>query len=187
MLVHLNSPWVPRNLGGPQLVDARHLPRYWATVWTAVSLGALAYSTQVQKLRYLENFYAYADELKGFGTLDKVIGDLDMDALSELLEGFFITLRNRPAGTASDEVQWQAVYAFVKDIVTWIAKGATHPGFVLMEKRFQRLDTLYHQFHVQKSKRANVLRALPARVVETLYNLLDPSSDANPFEREKTR
>lgn len=152
-----------------------------------MSLGALAHNTQLQKLRHVENFYAYADELRRPGALDDAIGTMDMDALADFLEGFFITLRNRPNRTASDEVQWQTAYNFAKDTVTWLAKGATHPSFAQMEKRYLRLATLYQQLHVQRSKRADVLRALPARVVETLYHLLDPCSETNPFNREKTR
>ena len=48
-------------------------------------------NTQIQKLRYVENFYTYADEVKRPGALENAIGNLDMDALAGLLEGFFVT------------------------------------------------------------------------------------------------
>lgn len=189
MLRLLNDPQVPNSLRGALIVDDRYrLPRYWVNVWTSMSSSELAASTQIKRLRYVENLYAHADSLFGTSSLDDALGDLDDVRLAEILESWFISIRNQAYVGSADETRWRTGLSFVTAIVTWLSK-TTLPTDRLrhIEGRLHRLSNLYGQLHVRKSKHASQLRSLPANVVEVLYEMLDPASDTNPFPRTHTR
>jgi hypothetical protein len=96
MIIQLDNSQVPPTLRGPVLVDAFGLPRYWAGVWSTVTTAALASSTHLKKLRYLDSLYRHADELLGFGALDNALATLDSPVLGKILESWFISIRNKP-------------------------------------------------------------------------------------------
>lgn len=189
MLRLLNDPAVPTSLRGPLLVDDRSkLPRYWANVWASMSSAELAASTQIKRLRYVENLYAHADSLFGTGSLDDALGDLDDVRLAEILESWFISIRNQASVGSADETRWRTGLSFVTAIVTWLSKTTLSTDQLRhIESRLHRLSTLYGQLHVRKSKHASQIRSLPASVVEVLYEMLDPASATNPFPRTHTR
>jgi len=56
----------------------------------------LADSTRLKKLRYLDNLYQHADELWGCGSLDDALASLDDGRLGQILESWFISIRNKP-------------------------------------------------------------------------------------------
>src|ERR1700684_3446879 len=87
---------VPIALHGPLLTDQSGLPRYWSTIWSAVSSGQLAASTHTKKLRYIEDLYAHADRLLGKHALDDALASLNETALAEIVESWFVSLRNCP-------------------------------------------------------------------------------------------
>ncbi len=152
-----------------------------------MALGGAALNTKILKLRYLEEFYAYADSVHGPLVLDNALAKLDTDKLAELLEGYFITLKNKPVRTTGDEARWKTIHEFVTTVVTWQSRGNPQSALVKAAKRFLHLDNLYKQLHVQRPRKQDLLRALPANVVAALYEMLDPVSATNPFRREKTR
>jgi hypothetical protein len=140
MLKLLMLPSLPLPLREVYLVDGLHLPRYWATVWSAMSLGELSHNTRVMKLRYVEDLYVYADSMGGPGFFDDALASLDVNVLSNHLEGFFIGLRNKSNRTAADETRWNTVYGFISDVVAWISKGAlTQDSFAKVLKRLQHI------------------------------------------------
>lgn len=63
----------------------RGLPRYWAAVWSTATAVALADSTRLKKLRYLDSLYQRADELHDCGTLGGALASLDDRSLSPKL------------------------------------------------------------------------------------------------------
>lgn len=178
---------IPLGLRESILVDSYGLPRYWATVWSSLSLGHLSHNTRLMKLRYVEDAYLFADELLGFGALDDALGFQNVEKVAGILEGFFISLRNKATRTTSDEARWRTVYDFVSSVLSWQSRGGLHGALSETSKKLRHLNGLYKQLHVQSSKRQEMLRALPANVVEVLYEMLDPTSSTNPFKREKTR
>ncbi len=93
------NPLVPVALHGPLLTDQSGLPRYWSTIWSVVSSGQLAASTHTKKLRYIEDLYAHADRLLGKHALDDALGSLNETALAEILESWFVSIRNRSTVT----------------------------------------------------------------------------------------
>lgn len=187
MLVQLSDSLIPQSLSGPVLLDSHGLPRYWATVWSTASAGPLANSTHLKKLRHIGNLYQHADEIYGCGTLDNALGTLNDQVLAEVLESWFISIRNQPKTSGADETRWQNGFGFVTAVVTWIAKSDADKRLRHMESRLQQLSILYSQFRVSKRSSPETIRSLPASTVEALYNTLDPESKQNPFPRMQTR
>lgn len=189
MLYLLTDPLVPASLRGALLVDdVQRLPRYWAGVWALMSNQDLAASSQVKKLRYVENLYGHADRLFGSHSLDDALGSLSDVVLADILESWFISIRNQPSVGQADEARWRAGLGFVMSVVTWLSK-TTLPTDRLrqIEERLHRLSHLYGQLHIRQSRHTSQVRSLPASVVQALYEMLDPSSIANPFPRIHTR
>lgn len=187
MIIQLDDSQIPQSLRGPILVDSKGLPRYWATVWSAVTTGALADSTHLKKLRYLDNLYLHADQLRSTGTLDDALTSVDDGALGQILESWFISIRNKPQTTPADETRWQVGFNFVRSVVSWIAKSDSNRAMQQIEIRLHQLSVLYGQFRVKKRNAPEIVRSLPASTVEALYELLDPESPNNPFPQLRTR
>jgi integrase len=57
----------------------------------------------------------------------------------------------------------------------------------MIEARLNRLGMLYQQLHIGKKRSQDILRALPAVVIEALYEMLDPTASHNPFRGEKSK
>ncbi|WP_224082973.1 tyrosine-type recombinase/integrase, partial [Cupriavidus laharis] len=186
MFVQVSAVAVPRALQGVALVDSNHMPRYWAAVWLVIAGAQWATSTQAMRLRYIENLYEHADRSFQTNALDDALSDLDDSRLADILESWFVSLRNQPVATRSNEARWQTGLAFVTSVVTWLSKSAD-AKMRQIEARIHRLSTLYRQLHIRQGARSETVRSLPSSVVESLYQILDPESDANPFQRAHTR
>lgn len=189
MLQQLADNHVPGLLQGPLLVDGKHgIPRYWVAVWTLMEGSHLAKSSLIKKLRYIESLYAHADRLFGSSSLDDALGSVDDALLSEILESWFVSIKNQPIVGPSDEARWRTGLSFVESIVTRLSKVALPLDRLhQMDARLHRLSHLYGQLHVRRGRRATHVRSLPASVVEALYVILEPSSTSNPFPRQRTR
>ncbi|WP_246606482.1 site-specific integrase [Novilysobacter antarcticus] len=189
MLTLLQDPQLPSSLRGALIVDDEHkLPRYWASVWDLMSSSELAESSRIKRLRHVENLYSHADRMFGAHALDDALGGLDDVRLAEILESWFVSIRNQAIVSSADELRWRTGFSFVSSVVTWLSKS-TLPTDRLkqIESRLHRLSHLYGQLHVRKPRQMSQLRSLPASVVEALYEMLDPSSASNPFSRTHTR
>jgi hypothetical protein len=125
LLQQIYNPLVPVALHGPLLSDQSGRPRYWSAIWSVVSSGQLAASTHTKKLRYIEDLYAHADRLLGKHALDDALRSLNETALAGILESWFVSIRNRPNTTRSDEKRWQTGLAFVTSTVTWLSTSGT--------------------------------------------------------------
>jgi hypothetical protein len=171
------------------LLDGIGLPRYWAAVWSTMLSSELAASTHTKKLRYLENLYQHVARLGvGPNALDDALGTLNDEALADILETWFVSIRNQPVVTGADEKRWQTGLEFVLSVVAWISKSeANDDRMRRIEARLHRLAALYRQLHVRRDNSVDTVRSLPASTVEALYRLLDPDSHHNPFTRAPTR
>lgn len=186
--LQFSSPEIPESLRLPVLTGQSGIPRYWVTVWSTLSLHDLAPSTAAKKLRYLEALYVYADHVYGPGSLDEAIGGMHMDLLGGMLEGYFVTLRNRLVVTGETEFQWQTGLKFVMDTLQRVGKsGAMQGKLAKTQTKLLRMDTLYGQLRIQKTRRPDMLRSLPAAVVEHLHDVLEPGHPDNPFIKESTK
>jgi integrase len=186
MFTQLGLAAVPRALRGPVLLDERHIPRFWAAVWITMAGSELASGTLTKRLRQIESLYAHADETAGEGALDDALGDLDFDRLGDILQSWFVRLRNQPTVSNATELRWRTGFDFVRTVTTWLAKGPRSKSQAV-EARLQRLATLYAQLHIRRDRQSESVRSLPSAVLETLYETLDPESATNPFKQERTR
>jgi integrase len=187
MLIYINNAALPPNLHEPCLVDKNHIPRFWAIVWSSFHLNDAALNTKIKKLSYIENLYIFADNLLGPGALDKAVASANIESLSQILEGFFMSIRNKQYRSNADEARWKTAFNFVHTIISKITFNSNGEIFTELMKRLNRIGNSYQQLHIQRSKQTVSLRALPANVVAALYEMLDPESKTNPFKREKTR
>jgi integrase len=163
------------------LADQLAIPRFWAAVWAALLPGDLAPSTVSKHLSDVESLYRYADELLGYGGLDKALASLNVEALSQALEGYFLFLRNRPNATAVSETRWQVVSRFTTDILTRLGRtDPPHPKLADLETKLARIEAVFSNLRVGSRRMPEPTRSLPAEV-EALYELLDPASSTNPF------
>jgi len=131
MIIHVADALTPPNLHGPVLIDAHGLPRYWACVWFTALAGGLADSTHLKKLRYIGNLYQHADELYGRHALDDALGALNDRTLADILESWFISIRNQLDTSEGDEKRWQTGFGFVTSIVTLLAKNDANTFYVV--------------------------------------------------------
>lgn len=58
--------------------------------------GSLAESTFKQQLSNIEAIYRHVDDNRRSGFLDDALGNQNLSLLEELLEAYFVTLRNVP-------------------------------------------------------------------------------------------
>lgn len=188
MLKHLWDDCIPPVLREPALFDPNGLPRYWATIWSLYQTADWASATKRKQLSYVEALYQFADNHNGLGALDDAIGRVDMDTLGEILEAYFISLRNKPNVTESAQLRWHTAYQFVSDTIIRLSKSNLPIAHLQsIQARLDRLELLYAQLRIGRKRSQDILRALPAVVVEALYEMLDPVSEQNPFRDAQSR
>jgi len=188
LLKHLALPETPPQLYGPILVDSMGLPRYWATIWSAFNSADLASTTREKQMRYIEGLYSFADSLKGCGFLDAAIARVDLAKIGEILEAYFVSIQNQPVINSSAHAKWQTAFEFIRLTLLRLSKGnSSFNELRELEARLNRLNLLYQQLKIKRQARPDVIRSLPACVVEALYMMLDPASPTNPFRNERTK
>jgi integrase len=123
----------------------------------------------------------------GKDRLDEMIAALDFEGLESALGGFLSVLRNDGAIHGVDRNQtWVTALAFVSDIVSHLALSA-EDQLADVQAKLLRLERLYGQISLSKPRPPAPIRALPAVVVEELYQLFDPASPDNPFRTPALR
>jgi integrase len=188
MLLNQRNRGTPPVLRGPALFEANGLPRFWPAVWSSFFPGHLAQSTLKKQLAALERFYVFTDELFGSGELDAALAAFDVVLIGHALEAYFLSLRNNPCLGPSSEDSWQTMLRFLREILTRMARsGSSLPFQHELQARLMRLEGVDGQLHVSKRRRVERVRSLPAAVIESLYELLDPSAPGNPFRKGDAR
>lgn len=182
--VRLRHPAIPPALTGWTLLDAYGRPRYWAAVWAAMDGARLQNATLAEHLRAIEALYLSVESQTGSDCLDRLIAELDFDGLESALESHFVSQRNRAMQSASTAQNWRIAVAFVSTCVNRLAKSADQ-RVGNIHSRLLRLDQLYTALQMPRAKRPETVRALPAAVVEDLYEVLTPFSPRNPFRTER--
>jgi hypothetical protein len=110
--------------GGPMLINALGVPRYWATVWASFLPADLAPSTLGKKLIHLDSFYRQSDHSLGLGGLDDALADINVEALCSALEAYFLSLRSPSAVTPATEERWQTALQFVIETVPRLTRSS---------------------------------------------------------------
>src|SRR6478672_2440114 len=150
----------PPEFRSPTLLDDLGLPRYWAYVWASFLPADLAPSIIAKKLNHLETFYQHADELLAPRRLDDAMADVDVEALSNALDGFFLTLRNRPSITPVCEERWQTALQFVLEIVQRLTRNHLAQHLDELHGRYMRLELLHSKLRIGRRRRPEQVRSL---------------------------
>jgi integrase len=171
------------------VTDDYGLPRFWATAWEALHSGGLSDSTLSAKLLAVDRFYRSVQEQTGRDCLDHLLADGDFNCLEACLEGFLVPLNNAAAMSGGDRsADWSSALGFVCDILERRSRcPAVTEVADLMEARLLRLDRQMKSLRVDRKAKPKAPRALPASVVEDLYQVADPASARNPFRSEGQR
>lgn len=185
--IRLRHAELPESLIGWIAVNDLGVPRLWATVWADILLCRVAETTRGSYLAAVEKLYQSAAEQAGKDCLDAIVGALDFDELEAVLGGFLAKLRNESAIEGIDREQtWQTALRFVSDIMNHIGR-ADGAGFADVQARLLRLNVLYGQLAPKADRPPAPIRALPALVIEDLYEIFSPGSARNPFRSESAR
>jgi len=188
LLKHIWCHQIPHVLREPALFDEGGLPRYWATVWSMYYTSDLASSSKRKVLGHVEALYQFSETLHGPGILDDALFSVDIEKLGELLEAYFVSIRNLPNINEAAQLKWQAAYRFVSDIILRLSKSNLPISQLqLIKGRLDHLGQLYSQLRIGKKRTQDILRALPSIVVEALFELLDPAAPGNPFRDTTSR
>lgn len=179
--IKLRNPSIPKSTKGWLLVDDLGLPRFWATVWADVLKANMGLTTRGHHLYAVERFYQATDRQFGPGALDRILSELDMSMLESALSGFLASLRNNGSLRGVNNNQaWESARSFVADIVSHLSASSAG-DYSKIHSRLLRLDRLYSQVSPAKPNPPAAIRALPATVVEDLYEIFSPTSSRNPF------
>lgn len=188
MLKQITLADIPSKLHGPILIDSLGLPRYWATIWSLYNTADLATSTRQKQMLYIEGIYQFADSLWGHGFLDMAITKVDIGSIGELLEAYFISIQNQPTINSSAHAKWHSAFEFIRLTLLRLSKGSnSFSELKALEARVNRLNLLYQQLKIKRQPSPDIIRSLPASVVEALYVMLDPTSPTNPFRNTRTK
>jgi integrase len=168
---------------GYVLTDDTGMPRYWAAAWCLLIGGSLAESSLKHRLSNIEALYKYSELDHPVGFLDDALSDQNLPVLEELLESYFVTLRNVPEVGATAEQRWREAVAFTREISERLSKTPElSERFADLGIRLERLDRLYGQLRMTRRTTPNFVRALPASVMSELYDAVIPGSRSNPFK-----
>ena len=77
----------------------------------------LAASTKRKLLSHIEALYQFSEKLRGPGILDDALWRADLEMLGELLEAYFMSIRNMPTINEAAQLKWQTAFRFVSDII----------------------------------------------------------------------
>jgi len=185
--VTLRSPILPPTLVGSVPVRRSGVPRFWASLWLDIIKGSLEPSTKKRHALALDRLYQAAERQRGSDCLDRLLANIEIDAIESVLVGFLAELRNEATIDGIDRSSmWATALSFVTDI---LHHGGTSAGAQAhrIEARLLRLDTMYSQLAPNPVRAAPPIRALPPVVIEDLYAIFDPSSHRNPFKTDALR
>mgnify|MGYP003603229206 CR=1 FL=1 len=179
--INLRNTMIPQSTKGWLLIDDLSLPRYWATLWADVLRAHLAQTTRGAHLYAIERLYQITDLKIGMGSLDRMLFELDMPSIETALTTFLSTLRNDGNRRGINNNQaWASATSFVSDIVSHLSVSS-EPHYGNIQSRLLRLDRLYSQVSPTRPRPPAGIRALPASVVEDLFEIFSPESKRNPF------
>lgn len=164
-------------------------PRYWAAVWASFDGANLAESTLKRGLNAIDGLYQSVKAQTGEDKLDQLISELNFEVIEPCIAGFFIQITNEAAQSRFDVSQrWATAFGFLKNTLDRLVQSSPEVHRIEeMHASLLRLERLHSSLRPLKKKRPLTLRALPAVVIEDLYDIIEPSSPRNPFRTERGR
>lgn len=170
----------------PVLVDGCGLPRYWSTVWTLFHGSSFALSTLGTKLEHIDALYRHAESMRC--NLDDALADLNLECLGNILEAFFVHLRNVPRPTASSVRRWDTAFSFVRTTCLLLEKNPVVGRTMAdIQARIFRLNNLYLGLRPFRRRYDRRPRAIPRAVVMELLEMVQPGHPKNPFREPTTQ
>ncbi len=183
----LRHPSLPPSLAGWTLTNRHGRPRYWPTIWVEMAHAHASNRTRQVHLGALDRLYASAEAQLGTDRLDHALAAGDFHVLENVLAGFLGKLRNDGLISGADRSgAWRTVVTFVGDVMR-LHGTSTSAELSEMESGLRRLERLYGQLSPTPASTRTPLRALPAVVIEDLWQQFDPTSTRNPFRNPALR
>ncbi|NHZ91058.1 tyrosine-type recombinase/integrase [Massilia sp. CCM 8733] len=173
---------------GYVLTDQTGWPRFWSTAWSLLAGAGLAPATLKKRLLHIDDFYAHVESTLPPTHLDDALNTLKFEQIEDLLESYFVSLRNVSKVSSSIGERWRTNLNFCRDISERLARSdATGARFADIAVRLERLERLYGQLRPPKPQTVTFVRALPAAVLEELYSNVVPGAEKNPFPNPTTQ
>jgi len=187
MPVHVSKNLRVSCFDGPICVRQSGLPRYWSVIWIDVIKASRGATTKRRYIVALHQLYESVHRQHGNDCLDRLISDLDFDAIEHCLIGFLAQLRNAAAVAGVDRTSiWKSALSFVTDIIRLSGRDSGRQ-IAEIEANLLRLDALFRTIAPNGKRKSPSVRALPASVIEELYEIFKPDSLRNPFKTEELR
>lgn len=173
---------------GHVLTDETGWPRFWSTAWSLLAGAGLAPATLKKRLLHIDDFYTHVESTLPRTHLDDALNTLEFAQVENLLESYFISLRNVSKVSSTIGERWRTNLNFCRDISERLSRSdATGSRFADITVRLERLDRLYGQLRPPRPQTVTFVRALPAAVLEELYSNVIPGADKNPFANPTTQ
>ena len=139
--------------------------------------GPFEPSTKQRHLDAVSRLYEAAERQRGTDCLDRLLADLDFDAIEDVLAGFLAQIRNESAIKSVDRSRtWDSALLFVTDILRY-GGSAAGTRAIAIQTRLQRLERLYSVLSPNPVRTSPLIRALPPVVIDDLYAIFDPTSN----------
>ncbi|WP_133244705.1 hypothetical protein [Caulobacter radicis] len=176
----LGAQQLPAILTGPVVTDALGIPRYAATIWIDFLHGDLAPQTRATYRRAAAALYDHAEQCAPAVDLDLALLSPDLSEIERVLSAFLLSLQIR-SGIATSS-QWRLARSFVFDFLRFSEVNTD-----TMRKRLLEIEQRFRRLRPQAPRPPAPVRALPAEVVEDLYDIFHPGSERNPYRTEPIR
>lgn len=190
-VVRLDGSEIPPSLRGLLLVDEFGVPRFWSAFWQLKHGAAFADTTLRRHLAAIERLYAYAWHTQRV-RLDRVLTNVDLGGLSDVLRGFHAALSNSSALTGkSTQQSWSGALLFVRTMVDHLAPSHSQHVENLVAEATRQTALLASLAPTMRKKAPRRIRALPHIVVDELLAAAKPDEareahdrNLNPFRDE---
>lgn len=184
--VQLRNKLVPPSLRGSVACDVRLIPRYWLTIYADGYRAHYAKSTNSNTLSVLSALYETASDVSQTD-LDVALTQADYQQLSSILSAHLQRLSNASKQKRVDRTKaWSQCINFVQEVLKQIG-AADAPRWEQVQHSLQKIAQTMGQLSPARQKAPAPIRALPAVVLDELYQIFDPKNDRNPFRSEKEK
>ncbi len=176
----ITSNDVPAHLRGPVAVSQFNLPRFWPTIYCDVFKADRKLSTLSRILRAIDNLYRFGDGMMPAHDPDRLLTQLDISGLKNLMAGYLSHLRSTAAiGSVGAEQSWRAAFDFVYDVLKIL--GISGFDAKRLHVELHELKALYGQLSPCRPSQRRHITAVPAIVVADIFEILALGGARNPF------
>lgn len=161
------------------------VPRILANIWLSLNEQKYSLGYTAQHLRALDKLYAYFENSPAeLPDLDKSVIQGNVDELARGLRGFVAERQNIAISSGKDQsVHVQMACAVISSILDEIRlrNGFSRLESAKISRSISNINTLYHFLRPPRASKIRTVRSLPTLVMDELFLLLRPDSEANPF------